>query len=144
MFNHQDTLRTSSFQAQVKGRKKWHVCGPDQTRFLYGAGKVDFFHPKYNLYPLARNATCYQYVIEPGEMMFYPRDWWHQTYNVDDENISITGTIADGLNFDSISHELQTDVNRPLPIIMSPSMELREAMEGCYDWLAEVYGGSLA
>ena len=29
MFLHADTLRTSSWQLQIRGRKKWHLCnGP--------------------------------------------------------------------------------------------------------------------
>lgn len=69
MFNHQDTLRTSSFQAQVTGSKTWHLCAPDQSRYMYGAGKVDFFRPNYRRFPLAREATCYKYTIHAGEMM---------------------------------------------------------------------------
>ena len=72
MFNHRDTLRTSSFQAQVKGAKTWHLCGPDQTPYMYSAGKVDWFKPNYKRYPLARNATCYMYTINAGEMLYVP------------------------------------------------------------------------
>lgn len=31
MFNHQDTLRTASWQAQIKGSKSWHLCGPSEV-----------------------------------------------------------------------------------------------------------------
>ncbi len=40
MFNHYDVLRTSSWQAQMTGAKRWHICAPDQRPYLYGAGKV--------------------------------------------------------------------------------------------------------
>ena len=144
MFNHKDTLRTSSFQAQVKGSKTWHICAPEQDRFMYGAGAVDFFNPDYRRFPLARNATCYKYTLRAGEMMFYPRDWWHQTYNEEGENIAVSGTIADGNNFDSISEELSKDASRSVPIILSPSQQLRDALPGCYQWLQQAFAPSLA
>ena len=75
---------------------------------------------------------------------YYPRDWWHQTYNEEGENIAITGTIVDGLNFDSVSEELAKDSEREKPIIMAPSPELKKALPGCYAWLQEAYGGKLA
>jgi hypothetical protein len=40
MFGHQDVLRTSSWQAQVRGAKKWFICAPDQKQYLYHAGNV--------------------------------------------------------------------------------------------------------
>ena len=66
---------------------------------------------------------------------YYPRDWWHNTRNEAGENIAVTGTVADGLNFDSISEELAKDVDRESPIIMSPSPALTAALPGCYQWL---------
>lgn len=74
---------------------------------------------------------------------YYPRDWWHNTRNEAGENIAITGTVADGLNFDSISEELARDVKRENPIIMSPSPALTAALPGCYQWLRDAYGGGL-
>jgi ribosomal protein L16 Arg81 hydroxylase len=43
MFNHVDTLQTASWQAQIEGRKRWHLCAPSQTPHLYEAGDVDAF-----------------------------------------------------------------------------------------------------
>ena len=38
MFNHRDTLLTSSWQVQLVGAKKCHVCAPSQEPYLYQAG----------------------------------------------------------------------------------------------------------
>jgi hypothetical protein len=59
MFNHKDTLRTSSYQLQIKGRKKWHICPPTQDEFVYNAGDVDFLPPtiKSSPRPRMRHAT---------------------------------------------------------------------------------------
>ena len=32
MFNHKDTLRSASFQAQIEGRKRWHLCEGEGER----------------------------------------------------------------------------------------------------------------
>lgn len=40
MFGHQDVLRTSSWQVQLRGAKKWFICAPDQKPYLYHAGNV--------------------------------------------------------------------------------------------------------
>jgi ribosomal protein L16 Arg81 hydroxylase len=50
MFNHKDTLQSSSFQAQVKGRKRWHLCSNAESKNLYKAGDVDTFSPNYEKY----------------------------------------------------------------------------------------------
>ena len=35
MFGHKDILRTSSWQAQVTGYKRWHLCSPSQDKYMY-------------------------------------------------------------------------------------------------------------
>ena len=60
MFNHQDTLRTASWQAQIQGSKRWHICSPEQSPYLYDPGDVDTFRPNYVTHPRLRRASCYQ------------------------------------------------------------------------------------
>ena len=107
MFNHKDSLRTSSWQIQLYGRKKWHICGPDMDSFMYSAGTVDTFNPDYARYPEFRNATCYQFTLEPGDVVYYPKDWWHQTQNLNTPTISITGTLVGIDNYKEIQEMLQ-------------------------------------
>jgi hypothetical protein len=35
MFNHKDTLRTASWQAVMRGAKRFHLCGPNQVRLTH-------------------------------------------------------------------------------------------------------------
>lgn len=93
MFNHKDVMRMASWQVQLQGRKLWHVCGPDQESKMYHAGDVNWFKPDYKNWPKAKKAKCYQTITEPGDSMYYPRDWWHQTTNLDATNIAFSGSM---------------------------------------------------
>jgi hypothetical protein len=42
-------------------------------------------------------------------MIYYPRDYWHQTINLDPSNLAISSTISDHLNYDLISTELKNE-----------------------------------
>lgn len=59
-----------------------------QNPHMYSAGDVDTFAPNYDKLPKFRKARCYKYTVREGEMMYYPRDWWHQTL-IEDEGVSI-------------------------------------------------------
>lgn len=93
MFNHQDTLSTASWQMQLKGKKKWHICAPAEAEHLYRPGEVDCFNPDYESLPKMKNvchdaivyhticllcnffilqATCFQTVLTPGDFIYYP------------------------------------------------------------------------
>jgi len=93
MFNHKDVMRMGSWQVQVTGRKLWHICSPTQDEFVYGAGMVNTFRPDYDRYPKMINASCYQTISNPGDMMYYPRDWWHQTRNLETPSIAFSGSL---------------------------------------------------
>mmetsp|Transcript_61436 Transcript_61436/g.168711 ORF Transcript_61436/g.168711 Transcript_61436/m.168711 type:complete len:343 (+) Transcript_61436:433-1461(+) len=51
MFSHKDTLKTASWQLQIIGQKRWHLCSPTQDPFLYHAGDVDMLAPDYESFP---------------------------------------------------------------------------------------------
>ena len=93
MFNHKDVMRMASWQVQLTGRKLWHICSPTQDEFVYTAGEVDTFKPDYERYPKMINASCYQTISNPGDVMYYPRDWWHQTRNLETPSIAFSGSI---------------------------------------------------
>eukprot|EP00605_Chrysophyceae_sp_TOSAG23-4_P000354 GSChrysophyteH1.ASY1.ANO1.401.1 assembled CDS len=92
MFNHKDVMRMASWQVQLRGRKLWHICHPDVD--LYKAGAVDTFQPDYENYPRVLNASCYQTISNPGDAMYYPRDWWHQTRNLETPSIAFSGSMV--------------------------------------------------
>lgn len=141
MFNHIDTLRTASYQVQVVGAKKWHLCGPEQSPFVYKAGMVNTLRPDYAKYPLFSNARCYEDVVKQGEMAFYPRDYWHQTENLGDLNIAVTGTLVDQHNWREVASEMKSDCQFGKNKILQATPEMCEALEVCFDWWQAAYDG---
>ena len=111
MFNHKDTLPSSSFHVQLSGTKRWHICPPTpaNTPSMYEAGDVDWFRPNYVTHPLAVHAECYQADLKPGEIIFYPKHYWHQTLNLEKDTISITGTLVDKHNWQDMVDKLSDD-----------------------------------
>lgn len=39
MFNHKDVMRMASWQVQMTGSKRWHICSPTQDKYVGAAGK---------------------------------------------------------------------------------------------------------
>lgn len=93
MFNHWDVLHTASYQFQAVGRKQWHICPPSEWDYMNGAGGANTFYPDYDRVPQLANADCYLDVVGPGQFVYYPKDYWHQTYNMDPTTISFTDTL---------------------------------------------------
>ena len=46
---------------------------------------MDAFDPDYEKWPNFEKANCIDDVAAPGEMIFYPKDYWHQTETWPDE-----------------------------------------------------------
>ena len=91
MFNHKDTLRTSSWHGQITGRKRWHICSSEYDNEIERAGLVDFFNPDYQSYPAYKKVKCMDSILESGDVLYYPKDYWHQTENLDQINVGVTG-----------------------------------------------------
>ena len=106
MFNHADSLRTGSWQLQLQGRKRWHLCSPSQSPFLYGAGQVDLFHPNYARFPLVLRANCLEHTLRPGQLLYYPGDFWHQTTNLDTPTVALSGTVVTPHVYRRVQREL--------------------------------------
>ena len=127
MFLHGDGFQTATFVAQFVGRKRWIVCPPSTSHNLYGAGKLDLFHPTridYKTYPKARHGVkdCTDTVVHPGDIVYYPAHWWHQTLNLDTPTISMAGRRIDAWNFEEVRDELtrrcgshQEDISKKWP-----------------------------
>lgn len=144
MFNHHDVLRTSSWQAQLTGGKKWHICAPNQRPYLYGAGLVDCFHPDYEKYPLFKYARCWEGVVNAGEMVFYPRDYWHQTENTHTPSVAISASILDAYSYNEIREELIAEC-RFKRYNWKFSPELCAALTNqCYPQWEKRFGGKFA
>lgn len=118
MFSHKDRHSTSSYQAQLCGNKRWRVCDPDGflgDESMYATQRVqldgkartadlgsarnmslgaDLFDVDYEQRVLFRLARCYDDVTEPGDIIYYPANYWHQTMTMATKG----EIIADGVN----------------------------------------------
>lgn len=73
---HYDALNTHAYLAQFYGTKRCILFSPADTPYLYG-GAVDPVAPDLERFPLYANATPFECVLEPGEVVFLPANWWH-------------------------------------------------------------------
>lgn len=82
---HHDTLML--LHTQIVGRKRWRFISPLQWPKLYNHSGVfspiDIDRPDLDRYPLFREATVLEVVVEPGETVFLPLGWWHQVAALD-------------------------------------------------------------
>ncbi|MYM68332.1 cupin-like domain-containing protein [Pseudoduganella sp. FT55W] len=74
--------------AQIWGTKRIFLSPPHHDEFLYPkeANAILFgspFNPEapdYEHYPLARQATMIEVIVEPGDMLYVPAGWYHQVH----------------------------------------------------------------
>ena len=84
MFNHSDSLRTSSWHGHVEGRKYWIVCSGKRSG----------------------NPECFESILHAGEILYYGKDWFHTTQNIDTPTTTITGTVVLQNQFDAVGQML--------------------------------------
>lgn len=89
MFNHTDSLLSSSWHGHVEGRKWWYLCGDG-----HGEG------------PWQGERRCFESVLHPGEVLYYGKHWWHETRNLDTPTTTITGTVLHKGNWEALTHKL--------------------------------------
>jgi len=89
MFNHTDSLRSSSWHVHVSGRKWWYVC---------------------------HRGICYEEILEEGDVLYYPRETHHQTQCVPLEpkrtTVTLTGTVVNAYNYREFSSMLHGECVR--------------------------------
>eukprot|EP01032_Pedospumella_encystans_P013288 gene13288-15307_t len=141
MFNHIDTLRTASWQLQLVNSKKWHLCSPEMSPFLYNPGDVDMFNVDYSTHPLVLNASCYEVELQPGEILYYPADYWHQTLNLGTPSIALSSTLVTPLNYHLVITELRKEctddgLQRNFPY----DEKMCNMLEQCYAHWLQTFG----
>lgn len=112
MFNHSDSLLTSSWHAHIMGSKWWYVCG----KLTNGS------------------QTCFEDYLLPGETLYYGHGWHHETQNLETPTMTITDTVAHAHNFDRISDQLWGTCAHEKHTFMF-SAELCDALQ-VREWLA--------
>ncbi|SRR5258708_3117774 len=72
-----------NFFAQVYGTKVAILAAPDEARHLHLFGdchtksQVAPQHPDLKAHPRFRDATVLESTLQPGDVLFLPRGWWH-------------------------------------------------------------------
>lgn len=86
-FDHADNIFT-----QVAGRKRAVLVSPSQDHLMYPRAKeqgahwhsqVDWEKPDFDRFPLFRHVELQETVLEPGEMLFIPGNYWHSLRSLD-------------------------------------------------------------
>ena len=105
--NHQDSMGTHLWSAQITGRKRWIVSPPEASAFMH-QGEADWLrHPEsIAKYPEFAEAKALDFILEAGEVLILPAGWWHQTEILAD-SISITHDIVNETNYHHYISELE-------------------------------------
>ncbi|TKS67772.1 HSPB1-associated protein 1 -like protein [Collichthys lucidus] len=88
---------------QVQGRKRWHLFPPEDTVNLYPTripyeessvfSQVDVLHPDPRRFPAFQGARAHIVTLQPGQVLFVPRHWWHYVESVDPITVSVNSWI---------------------------------------------------
>lgn len=73
---HQDFGHTHAYLAMIAGSKRALLFPPSESHRIYD-GAVDPEGPELERHPAFADATGYECVLGPGELLFMPADWWH-------------------------------------------------------------------
>ena len=92
IFFHRDHLSAASWQAAIKGRKRWILCPHDQEHLL--SSSIDPFDGAHRRDAAFAAAYCGEVTVAPGEILYYPAYWWHATRNLDTTTVGLTGLMA--------------------------------------------------
>jgi hypothetical protein len=105
---HNDFLDTHAYLAQIVGRKRCVLFSPLDSAALY-EGEVNPDSPDFEKYPLFRNATTYECILEPGELLFVPYLWWHHVVGIE-KSITVNYNFFNRVNFGSYLTQLFQDL----------------------------------
>jgi Cupin-like domain len=103
---HRDWWNTHAYLAQIRGRKRAILFSPEDAGFLY-SGEVDPELPDLKRFPLFERATAYECVIEPGDTLFIPANWFHHVRGLE-KSITVSHNFFNDSNFTRhITHYLR-------------------------------------
>lgn len=102
---HVDLAKTSAWNVQLTGRKRWLLWPPEQAHLLY-EGEADGFNPDFEEFPLFAQAQPLEAIVGAGELIYTPSGWWHQTQNLEG-GLAITANYADLTNYQQVLEWLE-------------------------------------
>ena len=96
---HHDDLDTHVWGIQLSGSKSFVFCDPtggkDGRGDVYASGgeqssPIDGFAVDHERFPDAvASARCFHATARPGDLVYWPSRWWHQSKNNDGDVLSI-------------------------------------------------------
>ncbi|XP_034550656.1 HSPB1-associated protein 1 homolog [Notolabrus celidotus] len=88
---------------QVQGRKRWHLFPPEDSAHLYPTripyeessifSQVDVLHPDLRKFHAFQRARAHVVTLQPGQVLYVPRHWWHYVESVDPITVSVNSWI---------------------------------------------------
>jgi hypothetical protein len=120
MFGHQDVLPVGSWQLQVQGRKRWQVCRQPPNQAVTGTKENEEEEDNTSRDSVCSaddNACtqvaaaaeaageeeeeeeveeCWETTLLPGDLVYYPPSFWHETQCLDSPTISVSGSLELG------------------------------------------------
>lgn len=81
-----------SYLYVLQGKKRIQLVSPEfngrmyeKKLFSFGArwSEMDFQHVDYDTYPLFKDVPVRTYILEAGDCMYIPKDWWHCVENLE-------------------------------------------------------------
>jgi hypothetical protein len=94
---HRDFLHSHAYLAQIIGKKRCLLFSPGDSAALYD-GKVDPDRPDFLKFPDFRHATAFECILEPGELLFIPCDWWHHVVALE-KSMTVNYNFFNRVNF---------------------------------------------
>jgi hypothetical protein len=94
---HFDALSTHAYLGQFYGTKRCVLFSPADSPYLYG-GQVDPGAPDLEKFPLYAQATPFECVLQPGELVFMPANWWHYVVCLE-PSITVSFNFINSTNF---------------------------------------------
>jgi tetratricopeptide (TPR) repeat protein len=82
MFHHQDNLPLASWQIQLAGEKKWIACSP------------------YHIENSKKERQCFSAILKPGDLIFYPKSYSHETHCLSTPTVSLSGTVIPSSDYE--------------------------------------------
>ena len=79
---HYDIDLSHVFLNQIHGRKRVVLFAPSESQLIYQlpftvASYINIDQPDYSRYPAQQLAKGYETILEPGETLFIPTQYWH-------------------------------------------------------------------
>jgi hypothetical protein len=148
MFLHQDDIATATWQWQALGRKRWIICPPEASADLYAnshMSPIDGFNPDVASYPLFAKANCSDVVANPGDVLYYPSHWFHQTLNLDPITVGVAGRHINVHNYRAVHTYFKkhcSTVQRKVPNAPPLEPTTCSRLDSCLVEWRKIWGGS--